>query len=408
MSFVQFHGLIVKLVHAPVTSLYYCKVGTPLRLGVKPLKNDSDVDQFVNFAYQNKWQVNLYVEHTGYDALDIRDQGETMADDGNETSDAYLSRDEEDLSYLRADSAQFINFVDEPMNANDETVVEDTKYIVREFNVKHGISYIRHDPNQDWKKMEPALGMRFDHPKQLKMFLANYDVANGYQLWFYKNDWRKLLVYYGRDVEAGRCDGLGQCKRAKQRSLFDYEGGLREHYRRLWEYRHANFDLNSGSTCILDDKETESGNYYFRRFYVCFKGVKEGYLACCRKVIGLDGCFLKHTCRGELLVSMARDANNQMYPIAWAVVKIQESVAGHMSNMGEIGFRLGDIEDEDNYKSNAELGIPSAEPITAVTPSADKEKQLAKPSEQPDLEPQAKKKGSKRKAPTSSEEAPGK
>nr|GEX19224.1 hypothetical protein [Tanacetum cinerariifolium] len=113
---------------------------------------------------------------------------------------------------------------------------------------------------------------------------------------------------------------LGQCKRAKQKAIFDYEGGLKEHYGRLWEYRHAILDSNPRSTCRLDDEETESGHYYFRRIYVCFKGVKEGWLAGCRKVIGLDGCFLKYTCR-----AMGRDANNQIYPIAWAVVKVENN-----------------------------------------------------------------------------------
>ncbi|GJW18453.1 hypothetical protein Tco_0025889 [Tanacetum coccineum] len=156
-----------------------------------------------------------------------------------------------------------------------------------------------------------------------------------------RNDWRKLLVYCGRDVEAGRCVGydsikkrkkkqLGddeslKCKRAKQRALFDYEGGLKEHYRRLWEYRQAILDSYPGFTCRLDDEETSSRNYYFRRIYVCFKDVKDGWLAGYRKVIGLDGCFLKHTCRGELLVAMGRDANNQMHPIAWAVMKVENN-----------------------------------------------------------------------------------
>ncbi|GJT70422.1 chloramphenicol acetyltransferase-like domain-containing protein [Tanacetum coccineum] len=205
--------------------------------------------------------------------------------------------------------------------------------------------------------MEPILGMRFHHPEQLKVCLAIYGVTNGYPLWFCRNDWRKLLVYYGRDVESVSTrsrskSGEGtskspktpvkavnsgeacsespkwtksKCKRAKQRALFDYEGGLKEHYRRLWEYRKAILDSNLGSTCRLDDEETEFGNYYFRRFYVCFKGVKDGWLTGCRKVIGLDGCFLKHTCRGELLVAMGRDANNQMYPIAWAVIKVENN-----------------------------------------------------------------------------------
>ncbi|GJT79098.1 hypothetical protein Tco_1045823 [Tanacetum coccineum] len=84
---------------------------------------------------------------------------------------------------------------------------------------------------------------------------------------------------------------------------------------------HDILDSNPRFTCRLDGEETSSGNSYFRRIYVCFKGVRDGWLAGCRKVIGLYGCFLKHTCRGKLLVAKGRDENNQMYPIAWAVVK---------------------------------------------------------------------------------------
>ncbi|GKE61012.1 hypothetical protein Tco_1511379 [Tanacetum coccineum] len=92
---------------------------------------------FVDF----REEVNSYVDHIGYDALDIRDQGETMAvDEGNESSDAYCSSDDEDLSYV-----------------DFHTEVDD---------------------NVDWNKMEPVIGMRFDHPQQLKLCLANYGVAN--------------------------------------------------------------------------------------------------------------------------------------------------------------------------------------------------------------------------------------
>ncbi|CAI9290678.1 unnamed protein product [Lactuca saligna] len=41
------------------------------------------------------------------------------------------------------------------------------------------------------------------------------------------------------------------------------------------------------------------------------------------RVIGLDGSFLKGTCKGELLTAIGRDANNQVYPIAWLVVDIE-------------------------------------------------------------------------------------
>lgn len=49
----------------------------------------------------------------------------------------------------------------------------------------------------------------------------------------------------------------------------------------------------------------------------CFQN---GFKAGCRKVVGLDGCFFKGATNGELLCALGRDANNQMYPIAWAVV----------------------------------------------------------------------------------------
>lgn len=61
---------------------------------------------------------------------------------------------------------------------------------------------------------------------------------------------------------------IGQCKRAKQSALFNHEGGLTEHYRRLWDYRQALLESNPGSTCRLDVEETSSGNTYFKRFYI--------------------------------------------------------------------------------------------------------------------------------------------
>ncbi|WVZ50575.1 LOW QUALITY PROTEIN: hypothetical protein U9M48_001817 [Paspalum notatum var. saurae] len=40
-----------------------------------------------------------------------------------------------------------------------------------------------------------------------------------------------------------------------------------------------------------------------------------------KRVVGLAGCFFKGATNGELLCAVGRDGNNQMYPIAWAVVE---------------------------------------------------------------------------------------
>ncbi|GJX86676.1 hypothetical protein Tco_0337450 [Tanacetum coccineum] len=264
--------------------------------------------------------------------------------------------------------------------------------------------------------MELILGMRCETPQQLKMTLANYGVAHGFQLWYMKNNGRQVLVYCGRNIVEGRCagkkgnkhkvlpkkvrtslfrgdegnqaskkpvkkhvkkpvkklvnkkpdsqfgEGTSQehsfqiksprsehkcCRNYNLGSLVTYKWIAMQYFKEIIEdpfmplrkmrddirqkftidvnYRQALLDSKPGSTCTLDVFESDNGSVSFKRMYICFKGVKDGWLAGCRKVIGLDGCFLKHTCRGELLTAMGRDANNQMYPIAWAVVRVENA-----------------------------------------------------------------------------------
>ncbi|XP_052625699.1 uncharacterized protein LOC128132783 [Lactuca sativa] len=73
----------------------------------------------------------------------------------------------------------------------------------------------------------------------------------------------------------------------------------------------------------MDVDVMPDGTTYFSKFYVCFKGLKDGWIEGCRRVIRLDGCFLNGICRGQLLSAISRDANNHIYPIAWAVVSVE-------------------------------------------------------------------------------------
>ena len=115
---------------------------------------------------------------------------------------------------------------------------------------------------------------------------------------------------------------LGQCHRGKGRAMHQIEGSLAEHYDRVWDYGGEIIRSNPGSTVKIIVEECDNGNY-FKGFYVCFKALKDGWKLGCRPVIGLDGCFLKSICKGELLTAIGRDANNQVYPIAWAVYDIK-------------------------------------------------------------------------------------
>ncbi|KAK8539437.1 hypothetical protein V6N12_043063 [Hibiscus sabdariffa] len=71
----------------------------------------------------------------------------------------------------------------------------------------------------------------------------------------------------------------------------------------------------------------------FKRLYVCFSALKEGFKKYCRPVISLDGCFLKGPFKGEILSIVGRDSNNQIFPIAWAMVEVEIQVAQMESNV---------------------------------------------------------------------------
>ena len=59
----------------------------------------------------------------------------------------------------------------------------------------------------------------------------------------------------------------------------------------------------------------------FQRIYVSLDAYKKGFMQACRPIISLDGCFLKSSFGGQLLCAVGKDANENMYPIAYAVVE---------------------------------------------------------------------------------------
>ncbi|XP_062080555.1 uncharacterized protein LOC133785323 [Humulus lupulus] len=67
----------------------------------------------------------------------------------------------------------------------------------------------------------------------------------------------------------------------------------------------------------------ENGKPRFKRMYICYAGLKESFNKHCRPVIGLDVCHIKGIDLGNFLTAVIIDGNNQMYPIAFVVVEIE-------------------------------------------------------------------------------------
>lgn len=112
---------------------------------------------------------------------------------------------------------------------------------------------------------------------------------------------------------------IGKLKRAKQLVMKAALDATKGQYQKLYSYQLELLRSNPGSTVVVN-REVGMDPPVFKRIYICLGALKKGFLAGCRKVIGLDGFFFKGATNGELICALGRDANNQMYPIAWAIV----------------------------------------------------------------------------------------
>lgn len=74
---------------------------------------------------------------------------------------------------------------------------------------------------------------------------------------------------------------------------------------------------------ICTTRQNEEDVPHFQRFYVCYDGLKKAWKTGCRPILGLDGCFLKTVCGGQLLSDVGRDGNNSILPVAMAVVETE-------------------------------------------------------------------------------------
>ena len=57
--------------------------------------------------------------------------------------------------------------------------------------------------------------------------------------------------------------------------------------------------------------------------YICLRVLKQEWKQGCKLLLGLDGCFTKGYHIGQLLTAIRVDSNNQMYPVAYALVEAE-------------------------------------------------------------------------------------
>ncbi|XP_014517233.1 uncharacterized protein LOC106774701 [Vigna radiata var. radiata] len=114
---------------------------------------------------------------------------------------------------------------------------------------------------------------------------------------------------------------ISKARRAKLMATRQLIGDFKEQYRRIHDYGLELLRSNPGST-VKVEVDSVNGEAVFKRFYVCLKGCKESFVSY-RRIISLDGCFIKGQYKGELLTAIGRDPNDQMLTLAYAIVKVE-------------------------------------------------------------------------------------
>jgi hypothetical protein len=106
--------------------------------------------------------------------------------------------------------------------------------------------------------------------------------------------------------------------RAKLACLKKIRGDEIAQYGQLWDYAQELRTQNPGSKFIL-----KTIGPVFSCLYMCIDACKRGWLKGCRPIICLDGTHIKTKFGGQLLTAIGVDGNDQIYPIAWAIVEVE-------------------------------------------------------------------------------------
>lgn len=115
-----------------------------------------------------------------------------------------------------------------------------------------------------------------------------------------------------------------QVYRAKKRAMEVIEGNHGQQYWRIKDYCEMIRRENRGSIAVLKVRRTfDDSTPVFQRVFIMYGAQARGFLFGYRPLIGLDACHLKGSFGGQLMSDIARDANNQMFPLAIAVVEAE-------------------------------------------------------------------------------------
>ncbi|XP_057516149.1 uncharacterized protein LOC130797526 [Amaranthus tricolor] len=210
-------------------------------------------------------------------------------------------------------------------------------------------SYPTFNPEVDFKgKINLSLGLKFPSTYVFRKALRYHAIECGYNYYYLHNGRNRITVYCynrcdcvkskarivncvcGKDKKCcfkvhadWRENPNWELKAFKKRVNRELGCEVNEEYSRVWDYAEAIRRFNPGSTAIVKCIGIDTPPPLFQRMYICLPACKEGFVAGCRPIICVDGAHLKGQFPGVLLTAVGKDGNNNIFPVAWAVVETE-------------------------------------------------------------------------------------
>ncbi|XP_074271440.1 uncharacterized protein LOC141595375 [Silene latifolia] len=116
-----------------------------------------------------------------------------------------------------------------------------------------------------------------------------------------------------------------KCWLARKRAKLIIYGNGKDQYGRVWDYAAEIRKSKQGSSAFVVCDNIDRPPPIFKRLYICLQACKEGFLKGCRPILGVDGCHLRGPYPGICLVAVGKDGNNNIFPVAWAVVEVENT-----------------------------------------------------------------------------------
>ncbi|KAK8689985.1 hypothetical protein V6N13_088691 [Hibiscus sabdariffa] len=286
---------------------------------VKLLANDADVLEMVSNLPRNHY-FHVYLE----DVNSANSANRVDGDPGSEDSDL------EDSDYDKSDFTDFEN------DYEDEVSDVGVGVNVDSGNVE-GSDEVRFDSDADSERSDSLHspdGSDADGPhKKYRYPEFNTTAAILNPTFKYLDAFHSDPNYSTRSLKQAIFKDfsiyvhLSKCIRVKNLALARMHGNLNEQYTKLYDYLAELRSSNPGTTTILQLDES-----VFKRLYICMQAMKDSFKAGCRPIICMDGCHLKGYYKGHLLATVGLDADDCLYPLAFAIVDKHRTCVRHLFN----------------------------------------------------------------------------